>query len=74
MDPGGHPGPGGANQSSILFGMGATGPSDVWAVGRYYLSAANTPHTLIALGLAQLARRAASSPATGRRPPAAALG
>lgn len=47
MDPGGHPGPGGANQSSILFGMGATGPSDVWAVGRYYLSAANTPHTLI---------------------------
>ena len=41
------PDPGGANQSSILFGMGATGPSDVWAVGRYYTSAADVPHTLI---------------------------
>jgi len=41
------PDPGGPNQSSILFGMGAAGPSDVWAVGQYYLSAAEVPHTLI---------------------------
>jgi hypothetical protein len=41
------PDPAGPNQSSILLGMGATGPSDVWAVGQYYTSAAEVPHTLI---------------------------
>jgi hypothetical protein len=41
------PDPGGPGQSSILLGMGAAGPSDIWAVGRYYLSVAAIPHTLI---------------------------
>ncbi len=41
------PDPAGPNHSSILFGTGATGPSDIWAVGRYYTSAADVPHTLI---------------------------
>src|SRR5215471_3326408 len=39
------PDPGGPNQRAVLLGIGAAGPGNIWAVGYYYLSRAETPHT-----------------------------